>query len=66
MRCPCRDCEKAGCGPFHDECERFQEWKAWKDEVNKQKAKDQTCKDLPRACKTAWYKHLKEKQLRGG
>jgi len=66
VRCPCRGCEKAGCGSFHDECERFREWKAWKDEVNKEKAKDQRCNDLPRACKTAWWKRLKERQQRGG
>lgn len=26
MTCPCKNCEKQGCGPFHDQCERYQEY----------------------------------------
>ena len=25
-QCPCKGCERAGCGSYHDECERYQEW----------------------------------------
>lgn len=28
MKNPCRDCERKGCGSYHDECP---EHKAWKD-----------------------------------
>lgn len=24
---PCKDCDRRGCGSYHDECEKFQEWK---------------------------------------
>ena len=24
---PCKDCDRKGCGSYHDECEQFQEWK---------------------------------------
>lgn len=26
MICPCKNCEKKGCGPYHDECKAYQEW----------------------------------------
>lgn len=28
---PCKDCPSKGCGPKHDTCKNYQEWKA---EVN--------------------------------
>lgn len=59
MHCPCDGCPKAGCGSHHDVCPDYIAFKEWKAEVNKQKAKDQTVKDLPRACKTAYWKSLK-------
>lgn len=26
MTCPCKGCEKAGCGAYHDTCPKYQEW----------------------------------------
>ena len=26
MICPCKGCEKAGCGAYHDKCEDYKEW----------------------------------------
>ena len=26
MICPCKGCEKAGCGSYHDECPKYTEW----------------------------------------
>lgn len=60
MKCPCNGCEKRTI-TCHGVCEAYKGWKAWLDVVNQQKAKDKACKDLPRACKTAWWKRLKEK-----
>ena len=31
MKCPCVTCEKAGCGAYHDSCERYAEWRKEKD-----------------------------------
>ena len=31
---PCNGCPKAGCGAFHDQCQKHQEWKA---QVDKQR-----------------------------
>lgn len=28
MKCPCADCEKKGCGSYHDICKEYQKWKA--------------------------------------
>lgn len=27
MNTPCMNCEKAGCGAYHDKCERYKAWK---------------------------------------
>ena len=26
MVCPCKDCGKAGCGAYHDKCEKYKAW----------------------------------------
>ena len=26
IKCPCKDCEKKGCGPYHDVCEPYQDY----------------------------------------
>jgi hypothetical protein len=26
MKAPCKDCPNVGCGPYHDECEPYQEY----------------------------------------
>ena len=35
--CPCKDCERKGCGVYHDNCEKYQSWKlilkAYQEEV---------------------------------
>lgn len=28
MDAPCKGCEMAGCGSFHDQCKEFQDYKA--------------------------------------
>lgn len=38
--CPCKGCEKAGCGSYHDECEKFQAWKAEKEKIIQARAKE--------------------------
>lgn len=34
MICPCRDCEKKGCGAYHSKCEKYQKYVAWRKEIN--------------------------------
>ena len=34
MICPCKGCERQGCGDFHAECEAY---RAWKEERQKTK-----------------------------
>ena len=41
-RCPCRHCPEQGCGAKHSTCEKFKAWRAELDEINKEKAKDNT------------------------
>ena len=35
MICPCKACEKKGCGSHHEECEPYQAWKVERQDVNK-------------------------------
>ncbi len=32
MESPCKDCDRKGCGSYHDECKEYQEYKRWVDE----------------------------------
>ena len=34
MKCPCESCTKQGCGSYHDICEKYKKWQAWKAEQN--------------------------------
>ena len=60
MKCPCKGCDKRTI-TCHGSCTAYKDYKEWLDEVNKERAKQQTCKDLPNACKKAWWKRLKER-----
>lgn len=31
MTSPCKTCENRGCGSYHDECEKYREYRAEKD-----------------------------------
>ena len=37
MICPCKVCEKKGCGKLHDTCVPYQEWNATNEERNRQR-----------------------------
>lgn len=30
MMCPCKDCEKKGCSAYHDKCEKYLEYSAYR------------------------------------
>ena len=48
MVCPCKDCEKKGCGDYHSQCQEYLEYKKWKGETNgKRKTNKFNCR-LPR------------------
>lgn len=38
MICPCKDCEKKGCGVYHSQCKEYQEFVEWRKLVNKAKS----------------------------
>ena len=62
MKCPCQGCEPPKRTiTCHGTCKEYKCWKLWKDGVNQQKAREQNAlKDLPNACKKAWWKRLKQ------
>ena len=37
MKSPCIDCERKGCGVYHDICEPYLEYKKYKQEIRKKK-----------------------------
>jgi hypothetical protein len=40
MLCPCKDCEKKGCGNYHSQCKEYLEYKKWKQQVNKKEREE--------------------------
>lgn len=34
MICPCKDCEKKGCGAYHSQCKEYIEFTEWKKQTN--------------------------------
>lgn len=37
MKTPCTNCERSGCGSYHDECEKFKEYKLQREEIRKER-----------------------------
>ena len=44
MNCPCKDCDKKGCGSYHDQCEPYQQWMQYR-EAKKQEQRDKEALD---------------------
>lgn len=40
MICPCKDCEKKGCGVYHSKCEKYLEFVKWRQSVNEIERKE--------------------------
>lgn len=40
MLCPCKECEKKGCGTYHDQCEEYQKFVKWRTYVNSNERKE--------------------------
>lgn len=34
MICPCKECEKKGCGSYHDECVSYLEWVKYRNKMS--------------------------------
>lgn len=60
MKCPCKSCEKVGCGSYHDKCHAYSEWRAFRDEVNRKKADHQELKALSRDHEMKYRKNLRK------
>ena len=37
MESPCKNCDRKGCGAFHDECTAFQEFKKFKEKEKRKR-----------------------------
>ena len=48
MICPCKECARRGCGPFHDKCETYLGWAAEVKRANEERRKrireDRSCR----------------------
>lgn len=40
MECPCKDCEKKGCGVYHDKCEKYLEYSAYRKYTKKREREE--------------------------
>ena len=40
MICPCKDCNKKGCGVYHSQCKPYLEFVAWRKSVNEAERKE--------------------------
>lgn len=39
MICPCKDCERKGCGEYHAQCEAYIEYAKYRKEINERERK---------------------------
>ena len=59
MICPCKTCDRKGCGSFHDSCEAYQEWSAWNEEKNRKKAAEKEANGLSRDHEMKYRRNIK-------
>lgn len=62
MICPCKHCEDAGCGSYHDKCQRYKEWR---EELDEKKAKRHAAgelKQLSRDHEMKYRRNLKNRR----
>ena len=59
MICPCKGCEKAGCGEYHDQCERYQSWAVGRKAVNDLKRSEADFRQLSRDHEMKYRRNLK-------
>jgi hypothetical protein len=38
--CPCKDCNKKGCGDYHSQCKEYQAFAEWRKYVNETQRKE--------------------------
>lgn len=48
MICPCKNCEKKGCGSYHDQCNEYQVWSDWRKQFNQNRLMDQEMLQISR------------------
>ena len=54
MNCPCKNCEKKGCGSYHDNCKEYLEFVQWRKFVNENSRKEKN-----------FYKTIKRRKNHG-
>ena len=60
MICPCKGCDKAGCGDYHDRCEEYQAWSAERNEIHRQLRMENIHRQLSRSQEVKHWHNLKE------
>ncbi|MBQ1779299.1 MAG: hypothetical protein IIZ93_14185 [Acidaminococcaceae bacterium] len=59
MKCPCKGCEKVGCGSFHDRCEAYQAWTAENARASEKRAAEVDMRNLSRDHEMKYRRNLK-------
>ena len=57
MICPCKDCEKKGCGAYHAQCQLYLDYAQWRRYINDIERKSkQYCYNTTAKRRNKWKK----------
>lgn len=59
MICPCKTCDRKGCGSYHDSCEPYKEWAAANKEKNEKRKAEKDVRQLSRDHEMKYRRNLK-------
>ena len=62
MGAPCMECERKGCGSYHDKCERYREYKEGKYKVFEKKRKENAIREYKKDGELREYKKRRAKK----
>ena len=60
MRAPCKDCERKGCGAYHDRCPAFMEWTKWNAGIARQRSLESETRGISRDHELKYRQLLKK------
>ena len=59
MTCPCKECNRKGCGNEHDSCEPYKAWAAERAEANSRRRMDTDNRQISREQMRKHWQNLK-------
>lgn len=62
---PCRDCERKGCGTYHDECEQYQQYRVERELTLMKRNTENKYQDYKNETMNRMRKHKRNKSRKG-